>query len=248
MNVMEYIREKRAGGVLHFTLIDPDRQSPEKSGELAAMAERLGSDGIMVGGSNPAHVLGLHEAVKCIKKSCKIPVILFPSSHSGVAPGADAIFFMSLFNSRSPQYIVEEQAKGAIMVRQYGIEPLPMAYLIVDSGSATSAGWTGDVKPIPREKPEFAVAYSLAAKYFGMRFVYLEGGSGAAHPVPDEMVKAVKHAVGDVFVIVGGGIRDPQTAREKVASGADIIVTGTIAENNTEVFGSIVRAVKGSQK
>jgi len=245
MEVMKYIEKKRQDGCLHFTLIDPDKQKPEKAGKLAALVESAGSDAIMVGGSQPDVVLQLDNAVKHIKDSCRLPVILFPSSHASISQYADAVFFMSLFNSRSVQYVIEEPTRGSVVIKKYGIEPLPMAYLIVESGSTTSAGLVGDVKPIPRDKPEFAASYALAARYFGMKFVYLEGGSGAEHPVPPEMVAAVKKATGNnMFVIVGGGIRDPETAKGLAAAGADVIVTGTIAEESSEKLKQIIKALK----
>ncbi|HLD57492.1 MAG TPA: geranylgeranylglyceryl/heptaprenylglyceryl phosphate synthase [archaeon] len=247
MKVLEYIQNKRKKKPLHFTLIDPDKQEPKQAGELAKLAESYGSDAIMVGGSwGDAFGKQLNETITEIKKSSKLPVILFPSSAQQISDKADALFFMSLLNSRSTQYLIDEQAKGAIYVRKFGLEPLSMAYLIFESDSNTAAGWVGDVKAIPRDKPEIAAAYSLAAKYFGMKMVYLEGGSGAKLSVPAEAVGAVKHAVGeDVFVIVGGGIREPEVAKEKVKAGADIIVTGTIAENNKEKLKEIIKAIKG---
>lgn len=244
--VMRYINKARRSGPLHFTLIDPDKQSPAEAAKLAATAKRLGTDAIMIGGSQAAQAIYLNDTISAIKERCDLPVILFPSSHSGISPHADAVFFMSLLNSRSTSYLVDEQVKGAVLVKSYGVEALPMGYLIVESGKMTSAAWAGDAKPLPREKPDFAVAYALAAKYFGMRFVYLEAGSGAEQPVPDEMIAATKQATSGngTMVIVGGGIRDEKTARKKVRSGADIIVTGTIAENDQDAFARIIRAVK----
>jgi phosphoglycerol geranylgeranyltransferase len=244
MNVYEYIKNKRQSGPLHFTLLDPDKQTPEEAAEMAAKAKEYGSDAIMVGGSHAAQIEFLDECVSKIKEKVDIPIILFPSSHAGLTKHADAVFFMSLFNSRSPQYIVGEQMKGAIIVKDFELEPLPMVYLIIDSGTMTTAAYSSDVQPIPRNKPEFAVGYSLEAKYFGMNFTYLEAGSGAQESVPPEMIGAVKKTVGDMFVIVGGGIRDAETAKEKVQAGADIIVTGTVAENDMEKFKTIVQAVK----
>jgi phosphoglycerol geranylgeranyltransferase len=246
--VFRYIKKKRKSKPLHFTLIDPDKQKPNEAAKLAMKARGWGSDAIMVGGSHAAQMVFLNDTINAIKEKADLPVILFPSSHSGISPSADAVFFMSLLNSRSTQYLIEEQVKGSVLVKGYGIEPLPMAYLIVDSGAVTSAAWSGDVKPLPREKPEFAVGYVLAAKYLGMRFVYLEAGSGAEHPVPNEMIAAAKESMGnDMFLIVGGGIRDEKTAREKVKAGADIIVTGTIAEKNSEAFRKIIKAIKGKK-
>ncbi len=48
-------------------------------------------------------------------------------------------------------------------------------------------------------------------------------------------------------MIVGGGIRDGATAKERVKAGADMIVTGTIVEEVEDVKGKIeelVRAIK----
>ena len=200
----------------------------------------------MIGGSQAAQAIFLNDTVRAIKDAIDLPVILFPSSHSGVSPYADAVFFMSLLNSRSTTYIVDEQVKGAVLIRSYDIEALPMGYLIVESGNMTSAAWAGDVKPLPREKPDFAVAYSLAAKYFGMKLVYLEAGSGAQKPVPNDMIAAINHAIkgNGTLLIVGGGINDEKTARDKVRSGADIIVTGTVAEKDQDKLVKIIKAIK----
>ena len=100
-----------------------------------------------------------------------------------------------------------------------------MAYIIIEPGG--TVGFVGDARLIPRRKPELAVAYALAAKFMGMRMVYLEAGSGADSPVPAGMVALVKKALGDVLLIVGGGIRSGAAAAELVAAGADLIVTGT---------------------
>jgi phosphoglycerol geranylgeranyltransferase len=248
--VFKYIKKKRKHHPLHFTLIDPDKQMPEKAADIAERAEKLGSDAIMVGGSHPTQAMYLEECLKEIRKRVDLPIILFPSAHSGISAYADAVFFMSLLNSKSPQYIVEEQVKGSVLVKNYRLEPLSMAYLIVDSGETTSAAWVGDVRPIPREKPEFAVGYALAAKFFGMRFIYLEAGSGAKHTVPEEMIKIVKESIGpETLLIVGGGIKDEKTAREKVKAGADIIVTGTLGEKEGDEhrLGEVIRAVRGKK-
>lgn len=245
MDILEYIKEKRKSAPLHFTLIDPDKQSPEQAGEFAGKAKEFGSDAIMVGGSQPKLLEYLDDTIKAVKKS-GLPVILFPFSHSALSRHADAVFFMSLLNSRSTQYLIEEQMRGAVIIKDYGIEALPMAYLIIESGKPTSAEFGGDAKPIPRNKPEFAVGYSLAAKYFGMKFVYLEAGSGAENPVAPEMVSMVKKAVEDVFIIVGGGIRDPETAKALADAGADILVTGTIGEKDPEKFREIIKTIKGA--
>lgn len=222
-----------ARGAGHLTLIDPDSQSPEEAARMARAATEGGTDAIMVGGSVGAAGVLLHETVKKIKEQTDLPVILFPSSVAGLCENADALFFMSLLNSRSPAYIVENQALGAPLVLRYGLEPLPMAYIIIEPGG--TVGYVGDARLIPRRKPELAAAYALAAKYMGMRLVYLEAGSGADSPVPTKMVALVKKLIGDVLLIVGGGIRSGAVAAELVAAGADLIVTGTAVEKSQDV-------------
>ncbi len=230
-------------GAVHLTLIDPDSQLPEVAGKIAHEAFLGGTDAIMVGGSMGATGATVEQTVQAIKSACDLPVILFPANAAGLAEGADAVFFMSLLNSRDINYVTTNQAIGAPLVYKHGIEPISMAYIIIEPGGA--AGWVGDARLIPRNKPKLAVAYALAAKYMGMHYIYLEAGSGADKPVPVEMVAAVKKAVGETTkVIVGGGIRDGPAARERVKAGADMICTGTIVEQVQDVKGKIEELVK----
>jgi phosphoglycerol geranylgeranyltransferase len=222
----------KTSGAAHLTLIDPDSQSPEAAGEMAGAAAAAGTDGIMVGGSTGVSGRILDETVLAIKDACSLPVILFPSSAGDLSEHADAVFFMSLLNSRDVNYITTNQAMGAPFVYRHGIEPIPMAYILIEPGG--TVGWVGDARLIPQNKPKLAVAYALAGKFLGMRYIYLEAGSGAERHVPLEMISAVKQAIGSgCTLLVGGGIRDGSTARRIVEAGADVVVTGTIVE---EVF------------
>ncbi len=229
---------------LHFTLLDPDYGEPQAIGRLAALAEKAGTDGIMVGGSTGLTPRKVEGAVRAIKASCSLPVILFPTSAGTLAPSADAIFFMSMLNSTDLNFVVGEQVKGATIVKKFGIEPIPMGYLIVEPGMAV--GRVGKASPIKRSEHELAASFSLAAEYLGMRLVYLEAGSGAPEPVPKEMIGEVCKSL-SVPLIVGGGIRRPEQAEAVAKSGADIIVTGTIVEEtegSLPLLIEIIKAVK----
>jgi phosphoglycerol geranylgeranyltransferase len=239
------IQAVSANGAAHLTLIDPDFQNPFEAGQIAEAAALGGTDALMVGGSVGASGTLLEETVEQIKARTKLPVILFPSSAAGLCQNADAVFFMSLLNSRSISYIVENQALGAPLVFRYGLEPLPMAYLVVEPGG--TVGWVGDARIIPRAKPEIAAAYALAGKYLGMRMVYLEAGSGAESPVPLEMIKSVKHVLGDTLLVVGGGIRTGQDAADLVKSGANVIVTGTAVETSEDVTSFVLEVTRAIQ-
>ncbi|MDD2665793.1 MAG: geranylgeranylglyceryl/heptaprenylglyceryl phosphate synthase [Methanocellales archaeon] len=231
-------------GVAHLTLIDPDSQNVDRAAEIAADATASGTDAIMIGGSVGAGGSQLDQTLLAIKKRTDLPTILFPSGVYGLSKHADAVFFMSLLNSRNVTYITTHQALGAPIIKRYELEPIPMAYLLIHPGG--TAAWIGDAKPIPREKPELAVAYALAAKYLGMRWVYLEAGSGVDEPVPTSLIQAVKESIGDTKVIVGGGIRDGTSAEQCAKAGADVIVTGTVVEeeNAKSKIEEIVRAIK----
>jgi len=226
-----------------MTLLDPEKQTPEEAGKLAAEAAQAGTDAIMVGGSTGVTQDKVDATVLAIKEAAKLPVILFPANAGNLSPHADALYFMSLLNSRDPRLIVGEQRLAAPIVRAWGLETIPMAYLVVEPGMR--AGEVGDADLIGRKNPVVAVQYALAAQMLGMKLVYLEAGSGAPEPVPDRIVRAVKEAV-DILVVVGGGIRTAEDAGKIARAGADIVVTGTVVEvaRNAGVLRGIVEAVK----
>lgn len=231
--VERYLKEKiEKNGALHMTLLDPEKIGSEDSAAIAQEAESAGTAAIMVGGSTLASNSDLDAVVRRIKASVRVPVILFPNNITGVSRHADAIWFMSLLNSSNTYYLIDVQALTARLVRSYGLEVLPMGYIIVGEGGA--AGFIGQARPIPYDHPELALGYSLAAEALGMRFVYLEAGSGATSPVPTEMIKLVDSQL-SVPLIVGGGIKDGATAKKCVEAGAEIVVTGTIVEDTKMV-------------
>ena len=226
--VEKYLLDKiREDGAVHITLIDPEKTTSQMASRIAHEAESAGTAAIMVGGSTIISTSRLDDVVKAIKKAVKIPVILFPNNITGISRHADAIWFMSLLNSSDPYFLAGAQVLGAPIVRKFGLEAIPLGYIIVGEGGA--AGVIGRACPIPYNKPELAAAYALAAQYFGMRFVYLEAGSGSKQPVPSDMIRMVKDLV-SVHVVVGGGIRTSQQVKEMVSAGADVLVTGTVVE------------------
>ncbi len=230
-----------------FVLIDSEVSNNDSSIKLAKQVEKLGVSAILVGGSSVSNQMEMAEFVGKLKKSIKIPIILFPGNITGVVPKADAILFSSLMNSENPYFISQAQALGAPNVLKFGLEPLPTAYLVI--GDGTSAWFVGAARGIPFDKPKIAAAYALAAQFLGMRFVYLEAGSGAKQNVTPEMVKTVRHAYKG-FLIVGGGIRDAKTAKKIADAGADAIVIGTLLEKGgaTSKLTDIVKSVQRVKK
>ncbi len=234
--------EKRKKSVLHFALFDPHKTSGEEARESSRLLKELGTDAFLIGGSIGVDPSKASAVAKSIKESTGLPVIIFPGDLGNIVREADAILFMSLLNSDNPYYIIGAQVQGAPLVKAYGLEPLPTAYIIIGYGGA--AGFIGKARPIPWDQPFITLSYVLAARMLGMKYVYLEAGSGSPRPVPPEMIRVIKKHVPDVFLIVGGGIRDYDSARKAVEAGADAIVTGTIIEESIDKAKSIIDAIK----
>jgi phosphoglycerol geranylgeranyltransferase len=226
--VEKYLLEKIASEKsIHITLIDPEKITPDQASTVSLNSKNIGTTAIMIGGSTFVSQEHLDLVVKAIKNTVDLPTILFPNNVSGISRHSDAIWFMSLLNSVDPYFLVGAQILGAPLIKKFNIEPISMGYIIVGQGG--TAGIVGKAIAIPYDKPELAAAHALAGQYLGMHFIYLEAGSGAANPVPPEMIKAVKHYL-DIPLIVGGGIRSKEQAYAAASAGADIIVTGNIIE------------------
>ena len=243
--VEEYLLERiKAEGSIHITLIDPEKVTTAQASRIVENSKASGTSAIMIGGSTFVSQVHLDDVVKAIKRTVKIPTILFPNNITGISRHADAIWFMSLLNSVDPYFLIGAQILGAPLVKKYSLEPISMGYVIVGEGG--TAGIVGKAIPVPYDKPELAAAHALAGQYLGMHFLYLEGGSGAKEPVPPEMIRTVKHYI-DIPLIVGGGIKTREQALGAASAGADIIVTGNVIENGDAKrrVSEIIDGIKG---
>lgn len=233
---------------LHFTLIDPTKQSPKEASILAKAAEKAGSDAIMVGGTTVRTRGSVYRTVEAIRRVARLPVILFPNSAEAVSENADYIFFMTLLNSKDFTYVVEEQLKGAPLVKKFGLKAISMGYILINtSKKPTAVERRVNLDRLGKENTEKIVDYALVVQYLGMDCLYLEAGSGAEEPISNEIISEVKKNV-RIPIIVGGGIRDYQTAKEKLKAGAKVIVTGTIIETDVKKAKRIISAIKKFRK
>jgi phosphoglycerol geranylgeranyltransferase len=225
--LLDVIREKGAG---YFVLIDPDQKNHSNIKDLVQTANKSKVDALLVGGSLMMDSKN-HDRVARIKKYAKMPVIFFPGGVTQLNGYYDAMFFMSILSGRNPHYLIGEQAIAAPIVKDIGIETIPMGYLLLDGGITSTVEFMSSTKPIPMDRPDITVAHALAAQYLGKKFVYLEAGSGAKFPVSIETIEAVRNQI-EIPLIVGGGIKTPKDAEERVKAGASFIVTGTITEKS----------------
>ena len=224
-NVEAHFKEILKTRKIHLTLIDPDEQSPEEAVSIAKAAIEGGSDGIMVGGST-VDTAALDGTCKALSENIDLPIVLFPGNINGASKYADAIFFMSYLNSNNPYWIIGAQALASPAVNKTGIEKIPMGYVVAEPGG--TVGWVGDAKLIPRNKPKIPAIYAMAAENLGMRYFYID--------------------TQDIVLVVGGGIRDATAAYTAAKAGADIIVTGTVVEETSDVKGKIQEIVAGVRK
>ncbi|HCY75937.1 MAG: geranylgeranylglyceryl/heptaprenylglyceryl phosphate synthase [Ignavibacterium sp.] len=239
-HLLNIIKEK---GAAYLILLDPDKLQENKLAGFLNHCEKSGVDGFLIGGS--LMVNGDFESfIEKVKVNTNLPSIIFPGSITQVSSFADAILFLSVVSGRNPEHLIGKHILAAPSIKKSGIEPISTAYILIESGSTTTAIYMSGSLPIPRNKPEIAAATALASEYLGMKLIYLEAGSGADNSVPNEMVKAVSDQC-TIPVVVGGGIRNPGTAREKVKHGASIIVTGNYFEdeNNWDMIRDFASAV-----
>ncbi len=230
-------------GAAYFILIDPDKLPIEKTEVFIKHCVKSGVDGFLIGGSLMVNG-DLDLSIKEVKKYSTLPIIVFPGSVNQVSKYADAILFISLISGRNAEHLIGKHVQAAPLIKRFSLEAISTGYILIESGQTTTAEYMSESKPIPRNKPEIAVATALAGEYLGMKLIYLEGGSGAENSVPLEIITEVSKNV-SVPVIVGGGIRTPDEARAKVNSGAKIIISGNLFEdeNNWDLIPKFCSAV-----
>ncbi len=216
-------------GAAYLVLLDPDKLPSSRLLGFLKHCEKSGVDAFLIGGSLMMSD-NFESFIETVKTNTTLPAIIFPGGVNQVSPVADAILFLSVVSGRNADHLIGKHVIAAPLIKKAGIEPISTGYVLVESGQTTTAVYMSGSMPVPRNKPEIAAATALASEYLGMKLVYLEAGSGAIESVPDEMVKAVSD-VCSIPIIVGGGIKTPQAARNKVENGASIVVTGNFFEN-----------------
>jgi putative glycerol-1-phosphate prenyltransferase len=241
----QMLRIRKECGAGYVVLLDPDKEGPE---DLARRAEMVGryADILFIGGSICVRH-DFDEAVAAAKGASGVPVVIFPGDATQVSSHADALLFLSLVSGRNPDLLIGEHVKAAPLIRRVGLETIPVAYMLVESGETTSVQYMSQTLAIPAGKPEIAMAHAQAGEYLGMKMVFLEAGSGARRHAPPDMIRAVSGYV-SLPVIVGGGVRTPADAAEVVAAGASFVVTGDVIEKHgsAEMLKEFSAAVHGS--
>jgi len=220
-------------------LVDPDKYSGSDLIDLVSLATKTMVSYFFVGGSLITED-NLDNTLKIIKDNCDIPVIIFPGDALQINNKADGILLLSLISGRNPDLLIGKHVVAAPYLKNSDLEILPTGYMLVDSGRPTTALYMSNSLPIPRDKDEIAVATAMAGEMLGLKIIYLDGGSGAQNAVPVSMIKKVKENT-SIPLIVGGGIRTPESAKERFEAGADIIVVGNAIEDKQSLLEQIAQ-------
>ena len=215
-------------------LIDPDKV--DKLPLIIQNAIAANIDFFLVGGSHLSE-LKFENTIQYIKDITSIPVIIFPGNSMQISEKADGILFLSLVSGRNSDFLIGQQVLAAPIIARKNIKTFPTGYLLIDGGKVSSTQYISQTIPLPADKEGLIVATALAAKMLGMDHIYLEAGSGAINPVATNIIKSVKNTT-NAYIIVGGGIRSAKQIEDAFVDGADLVVLGTIMEQNPEfLFG-----------
>lgn len=216
-------------------LIDPDKNHNLSDViKLTNMAVENKVDYLFIGGSLITND-NFGAIITTIKDHCNIPVVIFPGNHIQIDPAADGILLLSLISGRNPDMLIGQHVLAAPVLKRSKLEIIPTGYILVNSGSATSASYMSNTTPIPSNKPAIAACTAMAGEMLGLRALYLDAGSGSTHPVPQKVISTVRRSV-DVPIIVGGGINSVIKVQNALEAGADMIVVGNALEKSSNLL------------
>jgi putative glycerol-1-phosphate prenyltransferase len=214
-------------------LLDPDKAKGESLRNILATANESKTDYIFAGGSLTFN--SIDNLIDEVRKFSSIPVILFPGNLLQLTLKADRILLLSLISGRNSELLIGNHVIAAPYLKDAREKLVSVGYILVNSGNKTSVEYISQTEAIPPDKPEIAVATALAGEMLGLSMIYLEGGSGAASPVPANLIRAVRDNI-SIPLAVGGGIRNKDQVEEIFNAGADLIILGNGCEKNPELL------------
>jgi phosphoglycerol geranylgeranyltransferase len=214
-------------------LLDPDKSKGDLLKNMLAIAEECHTDYILAGGSLTFN--SIDALIDEVKKSCTIPVVLFPGNLLQLSHKADIIMLLSLISGRNPELLIGNHITAAPYLKQVKEKLVSVGYILISCGSRTSVEYISQTEAIPSGKPEIAVATAMAGEMLGLKMIYLEAGSGAENHVPVEIIKAVRENV-TIPMAVGGGIKNISEIEAIYGAGADCIILGNGCEKNPDLL------------
>lgn len=239
MRLYNSIQKDKAKGKKQFAvLIDPDKF---KSLDTIRLAEDAGVDLILIGGSLLTNG-NFKKCVQLIKKSTRIPVLIFPGNNLQISKDADGILLLSLISGRNPDLLIGKHIISAPVLRSSGLEILSTGYMLIESGRQTTALYMSGTNPIPHDKDDIALCTAMAGEMLGLKMIYMDAGSGAVNTISESMIRKVSKNI-SIPLIIGGGINTPEKAKKACKAGADIVVVGNAIEKDKTIIRSISKVI-----
>ena len=237
-NYSSILKSKEQGKKQFAVLIDPDKF---KSTKIIKLAESVGTDFILVGGSLISSG-NFEKCIKNIKAITSIPVIIFPGNNLQVSKSADSILLLSLISGRNPDFLIGQHVISAPFLKSSGLEIIPTGYMLIESEKQTAASYMSNTIPIPNDKYDIAMSTAMAGDMLGLKLIYMDAGSGAKKSVPSEMINKVSSSI-KIPLVIGGGINSAAKATAACKAGADIIVVGNALEKDSSLIRNISHAI-----
>jgi putative glycerol-1-phosphate prenyltransferase len=239
--ILERFSKASSGQKMLAVLIDPDKVDLRKLDHLVSLAVLARVDFFFIGGSLIVNNQ-LDACLSSIKSACKIPLVLFPGDSYQLSYRADAILFLSLISGRNPELLIGKHVVTAPYLKVSPLEVIPTGYMLIDGGVPTTVSYISNTSPIPSDKEDVAACTAMAGEMLGLKCIFMDAGSGARRAVSTQLITAVRKVI-DLPLIIGGGIRTPEQAAEKINAGADIIVVGNAFEEDPSLIVSMAQAV-----
>ena len=242
----DLIKAKANGDKKFAVLLDPDKIRLKQFEKTLQLAIEAKVDYFFIGGSLIVSDM-LDKTLESIKKTCQIPIILFPGNSFQLSYKADALLFLSLISGRNAELLIGKHVVVAPYLKLSPLEIISTGYMLIDGGVPTTVTYMSNTKPIPANKPDIAASTALAGQFLGLKLIFMDAGSGAQNPISIDMIEAVSNTI-EIPLIVGGGIKTPEKARENAKSGADLIVVGDAIEKDPELLTDLADAIHSLNK
>jgi phosphoglycerol geranylgeranyltransferase len=241
MKLYNVLIERKKQGVKSIAvLIDPDKAEYTNLKHLLSLCKISSVDFLFIGGSlmTSNH---FEEVVSFIKSHSTIPLVIFPGSSAQISKGADAFLLLQLISGRNPDYLIGQHVMAAPALKNSGLEIIPTAYMLIESGKLTTAHYISQTLPIPRDKSDIALSTALAGELLGLKMIYLDAGSGAEYCVPNKMIAEIAKNI-SLPLVVGGGLNSPEKIEKAFEAGADLCVIGNALEQDPELLLSLKKS------
>ena len=225
-------KQRKENGTQILALIDPDSKNDPILSEIIKTINHSNYDGILVGGSRISDN-NFEKRLKKIKGETNLPIIIFPGDSTQISKTADAILFLSLLSGRNPKYLIEEQVSSSQKIYNYKLEVISTGYILLKTDSKSAVETISNTEPLDMDDSENIISHTLAAEYLGNQLLFLECGSNSNSTINTKLLNQINKVL-NIPIMVGGGIKDKNTALELAKNGASYLVIGSLIEQTLD--------------